>query len=139
LESDNLLSGDNAFNGRYGKEFEFVINGKDSSRNELLLRGQRCLNDECPVPEINDGILLEKDYRLWSDPVAWGGVVPKAGDSVEIKATWNMLLDIPNPPPLASLTINGRLTFKDHQDVGDVTLRAKNIWVQSGQLYIGAD
>jgi hypothetical protein len=79
---------------------------------------------------------LEKEYRLWSDPVSWGGVVPKAWDSVEIKPTWNMLLDIPNPPPLTSLTINGRLTFKDGKDV---TLKAKNIWVQSGQLYIGAD
>ena len=44
-----------------------------------------------------------------------------------------MLLDIPNPPVLNSLKINGRLTFDDK----DITLQARNIWVQSGQLYIG--
>lgn len=48
-----------------------------------------------------------------------------------------MRLDVANPPALNSLTINGRLTFDDKEDVGDITLQAHTIWVQSGQLYIG--
>jgi hypothetical protein len=51
-----------------------------------------------------------------------------AGDDVHIKPTWNMLLDIPNPPEFNSVTINGRLTFKE--DMGDVNFKAHNIWVQ---------
>jgi hypothetical protein len=46
-----------------------------------------------------------------------------------------MLLDVTSPALINSLTINGRLTFSP--EVGDITLRAKNIWVQAGQFYIG--
>jgi cell migration-inducing and hyaluronan-binding protein len=134
LNDNNKICGANAFNGNYGKEFEFVINGKDSTRNKLLFEGLRCKEGKCPEIEDNDGIPLEDKYRKWSDPASWGGKLPKAGESVEIEATWNMLLDIPNPPALDSLVINGRLTFQDEMDI---TLKAKNIWVQAGQLYIG--
>jgi hypothetical protein len=128
-----LSSGASAFNGNYGKDFEFVINGKNPENNQLLFEGLRCKSGTCPAPVLNDGILLEEKERLWSDPTSWGGVLPKAGDDVEIEATWNMRLDVPNPPALNSLTINGRLTFDDK----DITLQAHTIWVQSGQLYIG--
>jgi hypothetical protein len=135
LNDNNKISGASAFNGNYGKEFEFVINGKDSSRNELLFEGLQCKEGKCPAPVLNDGIELEEKERKWSDPTSWGGVLPKEGEDVEIKATWNMILD-KSPPALGSLIINGRLTFLDEKDI---TLKAKNIWVQTGQLYIGAD
>jgi hypothetical protein len=77
---------------------------------------------------MNDGILLEPEYRLWNNALSWEGKgIPQAGDDVVIEPTWNMLLDITNPPLLNSLTINGRLTFKP--DIGDITFRAKNVWV----------
>jgi hypothetical protein len=126
-----LDSGDNSLNSA-AKEFEFVINGKNPERNNLLFEGIRCIG-ECDTPEIDDGILLEKDYRKWSEASSWDNGVPKEGDDVEIKATWNMLLDVANPPKFKSLRINGRVTFADK----DITLQAHNIWVQAGQIYIG--
>jgi hypothetical protein len=87
---------------------------------------------------MNDGILLEPEYRLWSNPLSWEGKgIPEEGDDVEITGTWNMLLDIANPPQFNSVTINGRLTFSP--EIGDIEFRAKNIWVQAGQFYIGTE
>jgi hypothetical protein len=79
---------------------------------------------------------LEEEYRLWSNPLSWEGAgIPKAGDDVHIAPTWNMLLDIADPPEFNNVMINGRLTFAD--DAGDVTFKAHSIWVQQGQFYIG--
>jgi hypothetical protein len=55
-----LSSGASAFNGNYGKDFEFVINGKNPENNELLFEGLRCKSGTCPAPVLNDGILLEE-------------------------------------------------------------------------------
>jgi hypothetical protein len=135
-------SGENAFNGsypdEYGREFNFVINGKgkEDKKNKLRIEGLRCLEGPCPVPVLIDGILLEEEYRLWSESASWeGGGKPQPGDDVVIKATWNMLLDEQNVGPFNSVTINGRLTFKE--DIGDITFKSHNIWVQQGQFYIG--
>ena len=87
-------------------------------------------------PEDEDGI--ETPYRLWSDWTSWGDAgVPEEGADVVIEPSWNMLLDIVDPPKLNSLTINGRLTFKP--DVGDIVLQSKTIWVFTGQFYIGTE
>jgi hypothetical protein len=135
-ESTDLLSGDNAFNSEFGKNFEFVINGKDKSRNELVFKGIRCTEGNCPDPDDNDDDELELEFRYWSKQEDWGenGAVPQEGDTVEIKPTWNMVLDI-STPALTKLVINGRLTFQDDKDI---TLRAKQVWVQSGELIIGS-
>jgi hypothetical protein len=146
IHDTSLECGENAFNGTYpsgdyGREFNFVINGRGSSDKKFLkIAGLRCIEGACPVPQMNDGILLEPEYRLWSNPLSWEGAgIPEDGDDVEIKATWNMLLDVADPPLINSLTINGRLTFKNDNDLGDITFRAKNIWVQAGQFYIGTE
>jgi hypothetical protein len=47
-----------------------------------------------------------------------------------------MLMDIP-VPELNSVVINGRLTISP--DLGDVEFKARNIWVQAGQFYIGTE
>ena len=71
---------------------------------------------------------MEPEYRLWSNPLSWEGRgIPQEGEDVEISGTWNMLLDIATPPKFNSVTINGRLTFKE--DIGDIEFQAKNIWV----------
>ena len=55
-ELNGLVSGDNAFNGsypdEYGREFNFVINGKgkEDKKNKLRIEGLRCLEGPCPVP-----------------------------------------------------------------------------------------
>lgn len=46
-----------------------------------------------------------------------------------------MLLDIEETPVLNSLTVNGRLTFI--QNNKDIHLRAKQIFVRAGELFIG--
>jgi hypothetical protein len=69
------------------KEFEFVINGKDASRNNLLFDGQRCLNDECPEVEVIDGFVIEKEKRYWDNPDIWQDKkVPEEGADVVIEA-----------------------------------------------------
>jgi hypothetical protein len=141
FDDATLESGENAFNGTYpggdyGREFNFVINGKNPERNKLRIQGLRCIEGTCPVPKLIDGLLLEEEYRLWSNPLSWEGAgIPKAGDDVHIAPTWNMLLDIADPPEFNNVMINGRLTFAD--DAGDVTFKAHSIWVQQGQFYIG--
>ena len=147
-------SGDNAFNHNYGNEFEFVVNGADPARTELLFEGKVCIvdghipNEEgvCgPPPEIDEGAVVETEPRYWSHPDSWTdeegvtGVVPGEGADVEIKPTWNMVLDVPDPPLLNSLKINGRLSFlQDDTRPMDITLQARNIWVQAGQFDIGS-
>jgi hypothetical protein len=73
----SLESGENAFNGTYptdyGREFNFIINGKNPDRNRLRIEGLRCIEGKCPVPKLIDGILLEEEYRLWSDIFSWEG------------------------------------------------------------------
>jgi hypothetical protein len=81
---------------------------------------------------------LEEETRAWSNPLSWEGKgVPQAGDDVHIEPTWNMVLDIPDPPEFNSVLINGRLSFE--RGMGPVTFRAHNIWVQQGQFYIGTE
>ncbi len=68
----------------------------------------------------------------WSDPAAWpGGQVPAAGAAVTIPEGRTLLLDV-SPPPLASLSIDGALTF----DEADLDLTAGWIVVR-GALGIG--
>jgi len=47
---------------------------------------------------------------LWSNPATWGGAVPGAGAHVVVPQGQRIVLDV-SPPPLASLTVNGVLTF----------------------------
>ena len=62
---------------------------------------------------------MEAGQRLWSDVKSWDGrtELPKEGESIEIPSGVNMLLDLAETPILGRLEINGRLTFKNDQDV----------------------
>jgi len=87
-----------------------------------------------PVDEEQE---LELTERVWSNAASWEGghgKVPEEGDEVEIKSGWNMIFDIEDSPLLASLIINGKLTFKDD---GDKRLNAKIMYVRAGELEIG--
>ncbi|MER3553031.1 MAG: transmembrane domain-containing protein [Meiothermus sp.] len=69
---------------------------------------------------------------LWSDPVTWGGKLPQAGDTVEIPADLQVVLDV-NPPPLKGISVMGWLTFADK----DLALSADWIMVH-GKFAVGS-
>lgn len=72
----------------------------------------------------------------WSDPAAWpDGKVPAAGDAVTIGRDKNIVLDV-SPPPLRSLTINGKLSFSHDRDID---LSTEWIYVAGGELAIGSE
>jgi hypothetical protein len=116
-------TGDNiCYNDTDTRQFEFVINGKNSSKSEILINGHQCFYGECSLGEI-DEFGLESWERNWSDVANWeSGVLPVEGDDVEIKSGKNFFLDLDETPILNSLTINGRLTFRTG---GNRHLRAK--------------
>ena len=81
--------------------------------------------DPGPEPPLNPAM-------RWSDPAAWpGGAVPVEGAAVTIPQDKTVLLDV-SPPPLASLTVEGALTFDDK----DLDLTAGYILVK-GTFRVG--
>jgi len=72
----------------------------------------------------------------WSDPETWpDGKVPGEGAAVTIARDMDVLLDV-SPPPLRSLTVNGKLRFSDERDVDLVT---DWIYLPGGELEIGTE
>src|SRR5580693_8058121 len=71
--------------------------------------------------------------KRWSDPAAWPDKkVPAKDAAVTIEKDRNVILDV-SPPPLRSLTINGKLSFADNKD-----LELTTEWVMvHGELEIG--
>lgn len=87
------------------------------------------------MSETNDTV-IETNVRRWSNPASWdSGKVPVANETIEIKPGVNMLYDVAESPIYTMITINGRLTFEDN--VKDLHLRAKYIFVKAGELIIG--
>lgn len=84
---------------------------------------------------------LASDSKPWSDPASWpSGNVPVEGDEVEIISGDWIEFDIEDSPILKSLTINGRLTFKnDTEEAVDRTLHAWWVFVRAGDLLIGSE
>ncbi|HEY0725705.1 MAG TPA: G8 domain-containing protein, partial [Pyrinomonadaceae bacterium] len=82
----------------------------------------------------NDGAPAVRQTR-WSDPATWPErKVPAAGDKVTIAKDKNVLLDV-SPPALASLTIDGRLSFANNAD-----LELTTEWIMvHGELEIGTE
>ncbi len=73
---------------------------------------------------------------LWSDPKSWpDGKVPRQGDAVTIGKDRNVVLDV-SPPALRSLTIEGKLSFSNDQDL---ELKTDWIYLPGGELDIGSE
>ena len=65
-------------------------------------------------------------FMNWSNPHTWAsGVVPQAGDTVQITNDMSVYLDI-SPPPLHTLIVDGQLHFLD---IKNLTLIADGIAV----------
>src|SRR5262249_32235889 len=71
----------------------------------------------------------------WSDAATWSDKkVPIAGAIVTINNGMDVVLDV-SPPPLRSLTINGKLSFADNKD-----LELTTEWIMvHGELEIGTE
>ncbi|MFS8607416.1 MAG: G8 domain-containing protein [Gammaproteobacteria bacterium] len=72
---------------------------------------------------------------LWSDPATWpNNRVPGEGDAVVIDRNMDVVLDV-SPPPLRSLTIDGKLRFANDKDIELITE-----WIMlHGELHIGSE
>lgn len=99
------------------------------------MQGFRCVWDCVKTVVV---VNITNTTKLWSDPKSWPkGVVPIAGDDVEIIPGANIILDI-NTPLLKSLTINGRLTFlRNETNPLNLTIHTYWIYVHVGELLIG--
>jgi hypothetical protein len=73
--------------------------------------------------------------KRWSDPATWPDKKVPAKDAVvTIEKDMNVVLDV-SPPPLRSLTINGKLSFADDKD-----LELTTEWIMvHGELEIGTE
>ncbi|MGP0075955.1 MAG: G8 domain-containing protein, partial [Bryobacteraceae bacterium] len=73
--------------------------------------------------------------KRWSDAATWPDKkVPTKDAAVTIDKDMNVVLDV-SPPPLRSLTINGKLSFADNKD-----LELSTEWVMvHGELEIGTE
>src|SRR5438105_713528 len=71
----------------------------------------------------------------WSDPATWPDKkVPAKDDVVTIENEMNVILDV-SPPPLRSLTIDGKLSFANNRD-----LELTTEWIMvHGELEIGSE
>ncbi|MDQ2639987.1 MAG: G8 domain-containing protein, partial [Pseudomonadota bacterium] len=71
----------------------------------------------------------------WSEPASWpNGKIPVAGDKVIIGKDRRVVLDV-SPPPLAGLSIDGKLSFSN-----DADLELTTEWIMlHGELEIGTE
>ena len=99
----SLSTGDNiVYNDTATREIHLVANGLNWKRNPVSMVAYRCIGP-C-LAAIND-TAIESTFRYWSDIASWGslGRLPLAGEDVEIKSGWNMILDLPSTPLLNML------------------------------------
>ena len=134
--------------------FHIGLNSNSDTRT-IQLEGIRCITGaNCYGEDIIVG--LEAEIRLWSNPHSWSDNreqdttsqfldsngnkrIPEAGDNVEVKPGWNMILDI-DTPVVTMLKINGRLRFMEFSDASqELVLSAKHLFVRNqGELLAGS-
>lgn len=89
----------------------------------------------CPAA-LDDDDVPKTDYN-WSDPLTWPqGRLPLDGDTLFIPADWALHIDINITPLFEEIVVMGHLVFVD--GIGDITLRAKRIWVRGGNIIAGS-
>lgn len=112
-----------------------MVNGKGRQqyqRRTIKLAGLKCLGSCTAATNV---VPIETGFRLWSNPSSWtSGKVPVAGEDVLIEPGWNMVYDVAESPILNTVTVNGRLSFKNDTDLH---LKANHIYIRTGELRIG--
>ena len=91
------------YNDTATREIHTVINGKNSSRKSVVMKGYRCAGS-C-LTSINETV-VETTVRRWSDPKSWpNNTLPANLSNVEIESGWNMLYDMAeaNPPMIYTM------------------------------------
>ena len=94
------------------KTIEFVVNGKDSTKLKLDIKGYECVDNFCT--DLSKSEAIESDVRLWSESSPWtSSEVPKCGSDVIVENPWNMIYDMEVDHCIyKSVKIEGRLTLK---------------------------
>jgi hypothetical protein len=139
--ASRYVSGQNVvypYEGTPSNEFHLIINGKGkaSPMSEVHINLEAVSSCGADCLEALDVLPMEDFFRFWSDADNWdNGVLPLAGSTVEIKAHWNMVLDLAETPIIDVLKVHGRLTFSDDQDVH---LRVKHVSIRGGEFNIGS-
>jgi hypothetical protein len=110
------------------------IGGVVASRNQatIKLTAHRCDGD---CQEALEKVDLETFKRRWSEPNDWPSKkVPVEGEDVEILPGWDMIYDLEDgqAPKYRIIHVNGWLTFQNGEGYGDITLKAKHIFVRAG-------
>lgn len=138
-EEKDLVNGDNVvYNQTEVREFQWVVNGKDlQDRSMLTFNAYECLLN-CEAEVVEDCTSMKAE-SMWSDPESWAlKAAPGEGDEVVIGLCDNIVLDV-DTPILKKLVVNGRLSFKnDVTQPQFLTLNAKLIHVNAGELLIGS-
>lgn len=136
LSSDNavLQTGANVvYNETAKREIHFLVNGKNSTRKNIVMKGYRCIG---PCLSAVNNVAIESNVRLWSNAQSWpSGKVPLAGEDIVIEAGKNYVFDLEESPIYNYIQINGRVTFLE--DANKLHLQAKYIFVRAGELIIG--
>ena len=99
------------YNDTAVREIHLLANGKNASRNNLVMKGYRCIGS-CITDTVETQV-VEDTVRLWSEASSWtAGRVPAAGEDVVIEPGKNFVFDLAESPIYNYLQINGRVTFK---------------------------
>jgi hypothetical protein len=134
--TDNSLKQTGAFslfNETATRELHFIINGKNATRNNIVMRSYRCIG---PCLAAVTEQVVETNVRLWSNPASWkSGKVPLEGEDVVVEPGYNVVYDLEESPIYRYVQINGRLTFK--QNAPKLHFRAHYLFVRMGELIIG--
>jgi len=84
------------FNDTATRELHFIINGKNSSRTNLVMQSYRCIGPCLPAIAAQ---VIETNVRLWSNPASWkSGKVPLAGEDVVVEPGFNVVYDLEESP-----------------------------------------
>lgn len=136
-----LISGDNViYNQTQVREFLWVVNGKNyTEKKTLKIEGFRCVVnceepvvEDCPIPPVS---------LPWSSVDTWdSGALPAEGEDVEIPACTWIEFDIEETPIFKSVTVNGRLSFKNDLELpANRTIHTHTMYVRAGELVIGSE
>lgn len=114
------------------KVLDLFVSGSENA-SSVEVRTIACRTN-CPSP--GQDCAKDKVERKWSDVANWPlGRLPAAGEDVEIKCPWTMVMDVAETPIFNNILIKGTLKFNQAQPTS--ILKARTIYVDNGKLLAG--